>query len=105
MPETEVSAPRAHVAFHLTGRRTAGELEPFDPVELKPALFARVHDLAALRYDYPLVLTRAGEAGAGVESLSGLFDRTLQSLPAEPGTDRVRGHARRLEREIRTLVA
>jgi len=105
MPETEVSAPRAHVAFHLTGRRAAGELEPFDPVELEPALFARVHDLTALRYDYPLVLTHAGEPGAGVESLSGLFDRTLRNLPAEPGADRVRGHARRLEMEIRALVA
>ena len=95
----------AHIAFHLTGRRAVSELEPFDPVELKPALFARVHDLATLRYDYPLVLTHPGEPGAGVESLSGLFDRAIEALPDGPGADRVRAHARRLEREIRKRVA
>ncbi len=43
------------VAFYLSGNRSGPDLESFPEGTLRPALFARVSDLASLRYDFPLV--------------------------------------------------
>ena len=42
------------VAFHLTGKRPAGESDAIEG--LRPALLAQFKDLTQLRYDYPVVL-------------------------------------------------
>jgi hypothetical protein len=93
---------QAHIAFHLTGRMPQGEGDALAQSDLRPALLAEYRDLTALRYDFPLVLT--GDAKP-VQSLSALFDAALQDLAADNDGDRIRKHAIRLEREIRTLVA
>lgn len=89
--------------FHLTGRRGGATLAPVAGRDLRPALFARFGDLTRRRYDFPLVLTVGDPT---VVSLSGLFDGVLDTV-ATPGVerDRVRRLLRRIEREIRTLVA
>src|SRR5512144_2289142 len=74
---------QTHVAFHLTGRRPAKGLDAVDPLVLRPALFARYRDLAALRYDYPAVLVRNPGAGPWIEPLSGLVERAIRSLVSE----------------------
>ena len=94
-----------YVAFHLTGRRAAADLGSFDPLALRPALFAGYRDLTTLRYDFPLVLVRHTDTNEYVQSLSGLIDDLLSRLNSGADTDRVRAHVLRLEREIRTIVA
>ena len=66
-------------------------------------MLAGYRDLTALRYDFPLVLVRGG-GGKPVQSLSGLVDGALNDI-ADGDPERLRKHAYRLEREIRTLVA
>ena len=89
--------------FHLTGRHAGATLAPVAGRDLRPALFARFGDLTRLRYDFPLVLTVGDPA---VVSLSGLFDGVLDTI-ASAGVerDRARRLLRRIEREIRTLIA
>jgi hypothetical protein len=97
---------QAHVAFHLTGKRLGAGLAALDGLDLRPGLLARFGDLAQLRYDFPLVLV-AGRADEGcIQSLSGLVNGVLQEI-APHGTEgeRIRRHALRLEREIRTAAA
>jgi hypothetical protein len=97
---------QAHVAFHLTGKRLGAGLAALDGLDLRPGLLARFGDLAQLRYDFPLVLV-AGRADEGcIQSLSGLVNGVLQEI-APHGTEgeRMRRHALRLEREIRTAAA
>ena len=89
------------LAFHLTGRLSTGVLEPIDGRGLLPALFAPYRDLAALRHDFPLVLT----PGAPAQSLSGLFDAALANAGDGEAAERLRGHAGRMERALRRLVA
>jgi hypothetical protein len=97
---------QAHIAFHLTGMRFSGDLGPLDELELYPALFARHRDLAALRYDFPLVLFGAGADGPCVQSLSALFDGLLHEVaPRSNESARLKKLLLRLEREIRALVA
>jgi hypothetical protein len=97
---------QAHIAFHLTGRMPQGAFDGHAKSDLHPAIFAGYRDLTALRYDFPLVLTRADGDRQSVQSLSGLIDGALRDIAAN-GDDgeRVRKHAIRLEREIRKLVA
>jgi 4Fe-4S single cluster domain of Ferredoxin I len=97
---------QTYVSFHLTGR-AAGDLEPFDPLHLRPALFARYRDLTSMRYDFPLVLAQPGSPDAWVLSLSGIVDGVLADLgqTQAPDLDRVSSHLLRLEREMRTVVA
>ena len=95
---------QANIAFHLTGKIPAGELDPVDGLDLRPALFAEYRDLSRLRYDFPLVLVE-GEADAPVRSLCGLFDDALQAMADADDIDRLRKHALRFEQEIRTLAA
>lgn len=63
-----------------------------EPFELVPALLARYRDLAALRYDFPLVLSKE------VHSLSSLVDEALKGKD-----EKTRAQALRCEREVRSL--
>ena len=62
---------QAHIAFHLTGRLPHGAFDANARSDLRPAIFAGYRDLTALRYDFPLVLVRAGDDRQSVQSLSG----------------------------------
>ena len=95
-----------HVAFHLTGKRTAAGLESVDDFDLRPALLARYRDLTQLRYDFPLVLVRgAGADRSCVQSLSAIVDGVAHAIAHEDDTDRVTNHLLRIEQRIRSLVA
>jgi len=61
---------QAHIAFHLTGRLPHGAFDAHALSDLHPAIFAGYRDLTALRYDFPLVLMRAGGDRQSVQSLS-----------------------------------
>jgi hypothetical protein len=77
---------QAQLAFHLTGQRLA----PMAAFESIPALLARYRDLSALRYDFPLVLSKE------IRSLSSLVDEALKGKD-----EKARAQALRREREIR----
>ena len=95
-----------HVAFHLTGKRVGAGLDAPERLGLRPALLAPYQDLAALRYDYPLVLVQADAAGACARSLSSIIDGLLQEIaPRGIEGERTRKHVLKLEREIRRLAA
>lgn len=94
-------AHQNQLAFHLTGRLSSGALEPVEGRGLLPAALAPYRDIAALRHDYPLVLT----PGAPARSLSGLFDAALAGAGQGEAAERLRGHARRIERALRRLAA
>lgn len=97
---------QAHVAFYLTGKRPGEGLDAVDPLELRPAFFARYRDLTRLRYDFPLVLVRDSADHAFVQSLSTIVDRVLDgAAPRGSENERLRRHVLRLEREMRALVA
>ena len=94
-----------HVVFHLTGKRSGTGLEPVEGLALRPALFARFHDLTRLRYDFPLVLAEGATDGAFVHTLSGLVDGILREIaPRGTEAERQRRNVLRLEREIRDLL-
>ncbi|HSH06030.1 MAG TPA: ferredoxin [Burkholderiales bacterium] len=97
----------AQVTFFLTGRRAAEELAPLDAQRLRPASLAAYRDLTRLRYDFPLVLFQAPEpaTGATYASLTALIDGVLAAAPGAGGHTRLRAHALKIEREIRSLVA
>jgi ferredoxin len=96
---------QAHLAFHLTGKMPAGALDAVAASGLRPALLAGYRDLTTLRYDFPLVLVGGGTQANAVQSLSGMFDSALKEVASGVDGDRLSKHARRLEREIRKLVA
>ena len=79
---------QAQLAFHLTGQ----SLAPMQAFELVPALLARYGDLAALRYDFPLVLAKDGK----VHSLAALVDEAVKGKD-----EKTRAGALRREREVR----
>ena len=92
------------IAFHLTGA-PGGHLETV-PSAARPALLAPYRDLAALRYDYPVVLVDDAIGEACVCSLTALVDDMLRdSAPRGVEGERVRRDVLRAEREIRRLVA
>jgi hypothetical protein len=95
---------QANIAFHMIGKRPGGEPDTADEMDLRPALLAEYRDLSALRYDFPLVLMRNAEGQASVQSLCGLIDDVLKEIAGGADGERLRQHALRLEREIRTLV-
>jgi ferredoxin len=95
---------QALIAFHLTGRISGGAFDALAQSDLQPAILTGYRDLTALRYDFPIVLIRGGGDGKPMQSLSGLFDSALNAI-ADDDAERVRKHAYRIEREIRTLVA
>ena len=92
--------------FHLTGSRSGEDLTWPAGAELRPALLAGYRDLARLRYDFPLVLPEP-EAGADyVHSLSQVVDALLaERAPRGPDGERLRAHVRRVERELRAMLA
>ena len=81
---------QAHIAFHLTGRVPQGAFDAHAQSGLHPAIFAGYRDLTALRYDFPLVLMRAGGDRQPVQSLTGLFDGAIKAVVANGGGERVR---------------
>ena len=83
---------QAQLAFHLTGQKIAKGPQPVAAFEMIPALLARYRDLTALRYDFPLVLSKDG----GIHSLSSLVDEALKDQD-----DKTRKLALKHEREIR----
>ena len=96
---------QALIAFHLTGNRAVTHFDPITEPRLVPALLAGYRDLAALRYDFPLVLVDDPQGAAYVASLSGLIDDVLDACATGPDADRLRQHVLRLETEIRSSVA
>jgi hypothetical protein len=95
---------RTQVAFHLTARRPDESPAPSDWLGVRPALLAAYRDLAALRYDFPLVLIK-GRSDC-VRSLSSVIDTVLQKIaPRGVEGERVRRQVLRLEQEIRRLAA
>ena len=93
-----------HISFHLTGRHGGDGFE-LVTANHRPALLARYADLAALRYDFPLILNNEGAADRAVLSLSRLVDDVVERLSDDPGRDRIARHGYRLEREIRHFIA
>lgn len=91
----------ATLAFHLAGVKSAEEIEPVESRGLRPALLAGYCDLAALRYDFPLVLLDQPAGGEFAQPLTALVDAALSPVT----DDRVRAQALRREREIRAQVA
>ncbi|MBK6750275.1 MAG: ferredoxin [Acidobacteria bacterium] len=88
------------IAFYLTGRREGSKLQPLDG-SYRPALFARVSDLASLRYDLPLILNVNGTPDRAVLSLSHLIDDAVESLGESADRDRIARHGYKLELELR----
>jgi hypothetical protein len=95
---------QAHIAFHLTGRKSQGDFDALAGNDLDPAIFAGYRDLTALRYDFPLVLIHA-RGGPSVQSLSRLFDGAVKAIAADSDGERLKRHAVRLECAIRKLLA
>lgn len=95
----------ARSLFRTTGRISGPELAPIDGLALRPALFARFHDLPALRYDYPLVLVD-GAGDEPIRSLSHVVDGVLREV-APPGIEgeRLRRIVLRVERDVRRALA
>jgi len=95
---------QAQVAFFLTGKRPAEQLDAVDKLGLRPALFVGYRNLAELRYDFPLVLIDGRADGQFVQSLSSLIDNALSSVARGSDSERISKQVLRLEQEIRTLV-
>lgn len=96
---------REHVAFYLNGTRAESALNAIEELDLRPALFAPYRDLASLRYDFPVILTRQ-QADTPYVSLTSVIDRLLAAVaPGDGDRARVRKHLHRHEAEIRRLVA
>jgi hypothetical protein len=95
---------QTQIAFHLAGRKPAAE-DAGAGAGLRPALLARYRDLAALRYDFPLVLARGASGRDYAQCLSGIVDDVLHRLAADDAGERLTRHLLALEREIRVLLA
>ncbi|TAK86360.1 MAG: hypothetical protein EPO20_06810 [Betaproteobacteria bacterium] len=67
---------QAQLAFHLTGQNLAEGPQPVAAFEMIPALLARYRNLAALRYDFPLVLSKDG----AIHRLSTLVDEACSGV-------------------------
>ncbi len=95
--------PQDQLIFHLTGRIAGDGLSAIGGLDLRPALLAPYRDLAALRYDFPVVLVERGPEF--VQALSSLVDAVLSDVaPRGIDGERLRRHALQLEREIRRDV-
>jgi len=95
---------QSHVAFHLTGKRPAGDLEAVDELALTPVLLARYRDLTGLRYDYPVILSEDPKAPV-MQALSGVIDRVLRDIAQDDDGERISRHAFRVEVVLRRLLA
>ncbi len=83
---------QAQLAFHLTGQNIAEGPQPVAAFEMIPALLARYRNLAELRYDFPLVLSKDG----AIHRLSTLVDEACSEVD-----EKTRKLALHHEREIR----
>lgn len=93
---------RAQAAFRLTGLGAGAGVTG----RLRPALAARMHDLCALRYDFPVVLLSKPVDDEVAAPLVAIVDRLLEAVaPPDGESARFREHVLHLEREIRTAVA
>jgi hypothetical protein len=106
MTEQDEDAMRAgqqrQVEFFLARPGGESALRTIAGLGLRPALFAGYRDLAALRHDFPLLLARGRRDETAVRTLAQVFDAALAALADAPDIDRLRHHALRLEREIRS---
>jgi hypothetical protein len=102
-----MDAIRQHqTVFHLTGRAPTAPLEPIATSSLRPALLARYRDLARLRYDFPVVLTRPAEGGAFMLALRDIVNALVgETVPAGAAGEALRKHLLRVERDIRRAAA
>ena len=66
--------------FYRTGRRASTALRPVREAALRPALFAQVSDLTALRYDFPVVLADRPGDTPWIEPLSSLVDVAIAEV-------------------------
>ena len=90
---------QTQIAFHLTGKQQGTVSASADTPDARPALLARYRDLAALRYDFPLVLLQdAGDKGY-VQCLSAIVDNVAHAIAKDDDGDRLTRHLLRLERE------
>ena len=96
---------QTQIAFHLAGRKPGADAESAAAADARPALLARYRDLAALRYDFPLVLLRDASDKGYVQCLSAIVDNVVHGLVKDESGDRLTKHLLRLEREIRVLMA
>jgi hypothetical protein len=102
----ETVESRQEIAFHLTGTRPTGDLEPIEAGPFRSALLTGYRDLTFLRYDFPVVLVESPADDVFVCSLTSVVDAVLQVIaPRGVEGERVRRYVLRLEREIRGLVA
>lgn len=95
---------KTQIAFYLTGRKPAAEMDSVNGTETRPVLLAQYRDLTALRYDFPLVLLRNSGAKDGVQCLSAIVDDVVRNVVKDEDADRVTKHLLRLEQEIRMLL-
>jgi hypothetical protein len=93
-------------AFHLIGDRSGLDSAESDLRELRPALFGAYHDLALVRYDYPVVLITDSADGTWVKSLADVIDDVLKAI-AEPDSsgEETRRQVLCLEEVIKTMLA
>lgn len=107
MPDDAMSANLLDPALSDEAiRRVADDRAESEAPDLHPAVLARYKELARLRYDYPLVLSRGDVEGEIIQSLSSIVDGVLQQMaPKGIEGERVRKHVLSLEREMRTLTA
>lgn len=90
---------RAQVAFRLTGLRADGHSPP-DARQLRPALAARLRDLASLRYDFPVLLAANPKDAAFAAPLRVVVDKL-----AEGKDPAAREELLKLERQARIAIA
>jgi hypothetical protein len=92
------------IHFHLTGKRAAGAAARGEGVY--PAPLAPYRELAALRYDFPVVLLNSPDSQAAIDTLTGIVNRLLREIAPEgnPGL-LLRQHVLRLEARMRALAA
>lgn len=98
-------ANRQNTEAISTGEKTPQAL-PDVATELRPALFTAYRDLAALRYDFPLLLVD-GETPdrAGVQPLRDVVDEVLAAIAPNGRDDaRLRRHILRLDAELRQMI-
>ena len=95
---------RAQIAFRLTGLRDEASPPP-DPRGLRPALAARVRDLATLRYDFPVVFLDDPQGTQFAVPLREVIEGLIAAIDKEGENAQGRGALLRLEREIRTAMA
>jgi hypothetical protein len=102
-----MDAIRQHqTVFHLTGRAPAAPLEPIATERLRPALLSRYRDLARLRYDFPVVLTRPAGGEPFALALRDIVNTLIAgTVPAGAAGEALRKHLLRVEREIRRAAA